>query len=497
VPRTLKARVVKRGEELQAPAPSLWLVRDRWDDFHFKTSFDLVYFDANDKRHDLGVVKIGQAGQVEHSSTDLKPSFSKLNDSYFSVGQDREYYSSIMALGHDVGQQILKTLNDIALTPKHYSAAENEEVTKTSLLRFVNTQVILQQFRRIAHGGAVLTEYDFSYIYPPSPGNGDPQLNFKVDPGSMPPSNIHVIIGSNGSGKTTLLTNMARSLVAPNSTLDAGHFRAAGVTQGGLFANVVTVSFSAFDPFAGIKATNDLGYSYVGLKWGKKGEKVKSGEALSNDFIDGLEACSQGLRRERWLKAMATLNADPLLEESGVRELLVDDSFREDLPTVLNKFLALSSGHKIVVLSMTNLVQYVEEKTLVLLDEPEAHLHPPLLSAFMRALSDLLEARNGVAVVATHSPVVLQEVPEDCVWSIRRSGPIVVPERLDMETFGESVGDLMTRVFGLEITATGYHQLLTDALVEHRHSYRETLESFEGRLGGEGRALLRSLARRI
>jgi hypothetical protein len=36
---------------------------------------------------------------------------------------------------------------------------------------------------------------------------------------------------------------------------------------------------------------------------------------------------------------------------------------------------------------------------------------PPLLAAMMRALSDLLVDRNGVAVVATHSPVVLQEVP--------------------------------------------------------------------------------------
>lgn len=47
----------------------------------------------------------------------------------------------------------------------------------------------------------------------------------------------------------------------------------------------------------------------------------------------------------------------------------------------------------------------------MLIDEPEGHLHPPLLSAFVRALSELLVNRNGVAIIATHSPVVLQEVP--------------------------------------------------------------------------------------
>jgi predicted ATP-dependent endonuclease of OLD family len=51
-----------------------------------------------------------------------------------------------------------------------------------------------------------------------------------------------------------------------------------------------------------------------------------------------------------------------------------------------------------VLLTITRLVETVEERTLVLLDEPEAHLHPPLLSAFVRSLSDLLINRNGVAI---------------------------------------------------------------------------------------------------
>jgi predicted ATP-dependent endonuclease of OLD family len=68
---------------------------------------------------------------------------------------------------------------------------------------------------------------------------------------------------------------------------------------------------------------------------------------------------------------------------------------------------------------VTRLVESVEERTLVLLDEPESHLHPPLLSAFVRALSDLLVNRNGAAIIATHSPVVLQEVPRECVWRLR------------------------------------------------------------------------------
>jgi predicted ATP-dependent endonuclease of OLD family len=88
----------------------------------------------------------------------------------------------------------------------------------------------------------------------------------------------------------------------------------------------------------------------------------------------------------------------------------------------------------------------VEERTLVLMDEPEAHLHPPLLAALIRAVSDLLINRNGVAVVATHSPVVLQEVPRSCVWKLRRHGGGAVVERPEIETFAENIGRLTHEV---------------------------------------------------
>lgn len=154
----------------------------------------------------------------------------------------------------------------------------------------------------------------------------------------------------------------------------------------------------------------------------------------------------------------------------------------------------LSSGHKIVVLTMTKLVEVVEEASVALLDEPEAHLHPPLLSAFTRALSDLLEDRNGVAIIATHSPVVLQEVPESCGWAIRRFGTRVRARRLKQETFGEGVGTLTSRVFGFEVTTTGCHQLMQKAIDSTDGSYDDALSVFGVAVGGEGRAILANLA---
>jgi predicted ATP-dependent endonuclease of OLD family len=104
---------------------------------------------------------------------------------------------------------------------------------------------------------------------------------------------------------------------------------------------------------------------------------------------------------------------------------------------------------------MTHLAEQVDERTLVPIDEPETHLHPPLLSAFIRALSDLLVDRNGVAIIATHLPVVLQEVPRTCVWKLRRSGSLLTAAPPEIETFGENVGVLTREAFGLEVTRSG------------------------------------------
>lgn len=176
-----------------------------------------------------------------------------------------------------------------------------------------------------------------------------------------------------------------------------------------------------------------------------------------------------------------------------MNELISQDlTDEEQRAAVLKTFSLLSSGHKIVLLTLTRLVETVEERTLVLIDEPEAHLHPPLLSSFIRALSNLLVNRNAVTIIATHSPVVLQEVPKTCVWILNRSAREAKAERPSIETFGENVGILSREVFQLELTHSGFHKLLEKAALEHP-DYETALYAFNGQLGAEAKAVLRAM----
>jgi hypothetical protein len=298
---------------------------------------------------------------------------------------------------------------------------------------------------------------------------------------------------------------MARALVHDGSTpSESGAFAGESEVKNSdeSFANLVSVTFSAFDTFEPLPIRIDkskgVQYAHIGLKVqgtpaSGRPRGPKTPDRLASEFATSVWICRHGARVDRWRRALGTLETDPIFKDADFAALADRWDDRDALRReARRRFDKLSSGHKIVLLTVTRLVESVEERTLVLIDEPEAHLHPPLLSAFIRALSDLLTNRNGVAIIATHSPVVLQEVPRSCVWKIRRDGPHVQIERPEVETFGENVGLLTREAFGLEVTHSGFHSLLRDT-VRNGGDFDNALRLFGGELGDEAKAILRAL----
>ncbi|PGU51916.1 hypothetical protein COD70_26260 [Bacillus cereus] len=487
-------------------APGLYLVKDNWDDFTYKTQFDLYYIEKNNSKHCIGTIKIGQFDMKE-ARPNIPERFECLEGSFFSLGQSITYYEKLKALGDEIRETILSSLNDLARDSELFKKARDEEVTKTSLLRDVNSFTVREQFHRIANGGANLTKYSFTYDSPGLTGNlSGFNLNFEVTPNSNPPTNIHTLIGRNGVGKTTLINNMIKALVDTKKDilLNGKFLNVYDEFDEEIFANTILVAFSAFDDSYLIDNNNDetkgMLYSYIGLKergptkiikykektFKHKGNVTSKGvKQLSKEFADSIDVCIRTKRIERWKKSVKMLETDPIFESLNVSELVENN---EDLEAF---FKELSSGHKIVLLTITKLIEKVDEKTLVILDEPEAHLHPPLLSAFIRSLSGLLINQNAVGIIATHSPVILQEVPKSCVWKIRRSGKRIAVERPERETFGENIGILTNEVFGLEVTHSGFHSLLKEAIAKKK-DYEGIIKYFNDELGLEARALIRS-----
>ncbi|WP_102946597.1 AAA family ATPase [Stenotrophomonas sp. VV52] len=492
------------------PRNAVQLVPSRWDDYSYKTQFTLRYMRGTGDYISLGAVKIGYRNQPHGWTKDaMAPEFSELPEGWFSVGLDVEFYKELSLLPVAERDAILLGLRDVAFSEEFLRDARAEDVYLTSLLRDVSEAVVVTQYRRVLRGEAILTDYIFSYSDVGAADRSPVDLAFRISAGSKPPTNIHVLIGRNGIGKTTILNGMVAAVHSEYQGRRTGQFSTgAAVAESfdsseDFFSGIVSVSFSAFDPFLpppdNLQPSRGPKYAYIGLKKGRSGGAVdaslKSEPDLINEFIEAYTACmSQDSKRERWLRALNRLESDVNFSAMNLCDLAIDYERSEELAirSARNKVARMSSGHKIVLLTITALVNLVEEKTLVLLDEPESHLHPPLLSAFTRALSELLHDRNGVAIVATHSPVVVQEVPKICVWKIMRSGLEWRRSRPARETFGESVGELTKEVFGLEVSKSGFHATLQEE-VDAGKSLQQIRDEFNDRIGMEGLSILMSM----
>ncbi|WNH12082.1 AAA family ATPase [Thalassobellus suaedae] len=87
----------------------------------------------------------------------------------------------------------------------------------------------------------------------------------------------------------------------------------------------------------------------------------------------------------------------------------------------------LSSGEKVLISLVFYLYNSQEKKLfpkLLLLDEPDAHLHPSMSQQFLNVVKNVLVDKFGVQVImTTHSPSTVMLAPNDSVFEMSRVEP--------------------------------------------------------------------------
>jgi len=517
----MRYRVISHADRETLFRDEVLLLQMSWNDWwQYKTTYYAYYANAVGKRVELGGVKIGKVDfdyiKSKLTNGDRAPLdgvFDNLASGFVSLGQDESYYENVVRNLGVNASSVLRGMNDLANDSELFDEHRTAPVVWESLMRNVPTTSVEGVFRKIIAGDTSANSYDFTFVRSsPAPAwLAEPlSVSFAVTPNSNPPTNVHVLIGRNGSGKTRLLSAMTNTFLGIEES--SGNVTSAN-GEAPRIANLVHIGFSAFDvvevPIEDDPLRYNIAYSYVGLHY-RAGSKHKSelsdseedllgprrtrpASDLGGKFAESAWRVISERSRELWRESLENLESDPNFKDAQVSDLAdwpADDSdgFAQSAGELFQK---LSSGHKIVLLSVTRLVETVTEQTLVLVDEPEGHLHPPLLSAFVRTISDLMKKRNGVAIIATHSPVILQEVPRKCVWKIDRNGSLQSASRPEIETFGENVGTLTNTVFGLEVQSAGFHRMLAEVALD-LGDYDAVVRHFGGELGFEARALLRA-----
>lgn len=533
-------------------ATTFALQQDNWNDYGFNTLYHLHYQgkDTRDGPLLVGGVKILRRGQTAANGIQILAPFDTLDPHFCSVGSSLDYYQRLNEIDRKDRDAILSALRDVVAHPNLQAEFETEEGWSTSLFRdnpapqdfltdaaaiYSNNFAMLQDLSLSIRFTApnwqtpLVLQFDlpndFGPWFFPSIGGKEGQL----------PRRVIAIVGRNGSGKSTLLARLARVAFASPSDRLLPEMQLVGSfdppTIG--FIKIIAISYSAFDNFIvpGLyeselrQIADDMErgngrYIYCGLR--DIVAEVRDDLTASQQKVDSSpHAVLTGNDRRRTtrlktldqlsdefgrlMQRIATSGDEPLLA-SALQALFADPSFadiesRERIDLLgsdpKQTFLNWSTGHKIALHVIASLVAHATRKSLVLFDEPEMHLHPSLTAALMHAVRLVLEERNAVAVLATHSPVVLQETLARHVRIVRRTGSTFEISTPELETFGENVGILTYDAFGLTASATDFHVVL-DRLIRQSSTIEEIDKVFTPGLSSQARAyVMAGLARKV
>jgi ABC-type cobalamin/Fe3+-siderophores transport system ATPase subunit len=438
------------------------LTTDNWNDFGHQIQFHLSHLALGGLRTEIGTLKVlqrtsaqGQTMSVA-TTTKLPASFHELDGSFVSLGQSDEYYKNLHQLMGDRASDVLNALRDIAWHPAFASDFEPTVAFRNAMMRENGAQRA-RRFGRVWATGQDITEtLAFDYVGAIEGADSDVEGRFAFNASDPVPGRIVGIIGRNAVGKTRYLASLGSDLaqIARSSaqTVLAREERFPGGRP--LFTRIIAISYSAFDRFKRPPRDSSSSYVYCGIRNDKGG--LSRSDLIDNYRRNQDRIRERGMQTE-WTRHMRTILGD--LSEQLTTSLEQEISSSATSKDALS---LLSSGQSILAHFVTALMSWIQPNSLVLFDEPETHLHPNAVASLFLVLSQVLKEFDSYAVVATHSPVVIQEIPAKRVLVFQRDGNVTTAELLRVESFGESVTELTRHVFETSEVESLYRRTLRD-----------------------------------
>lgn len=318
-------------------------------------------------------------------------------------------------------------------------------------------------------------------------------LNFKKNRKSKLPMNVYAVVGGNGSGKSYKINQIISEHMAGDKK----------------FSQILHFSLSPFDNIINFdkdgsrKEISDKGkdsdgeiiyekVGFVSVKYPPILEVLKKAEALaltdvkkylyqkSSKYLVAENTLKEGFEGEisikesfsyyiqnllfdliasnkklaQWKSAIEFFEFETWIEDIKIA-FLDRDIIKEDLEKIDN----LSSGQATILLYITKLVSSINQGSLVIFDEPETFMHPPMVKAFIRAVSEIVDNNKAFCLIATHSPVIIQEILHCNVYRLDSNHGL---KNTNYKTYGQNLDTLYNNIYGLSLQQTGYNSFFND-----------------------------------
>jgi predicted ATPase len=154
---------------------------------------------------------------------------------------------------------------------------------------------------------------------------------------------------------------------------------------------------------------------------------------------------------------------------------------RERLP--LHLLTWLSDGEQSFLGRMCLFSLLGATEALILLDEPEVHFNDYWKRQIVYLLDEMLQGRHSHVLMATHSSIVLTDVPSEDIIVLNREGPYTTQAfNPSIRTFAADPSDILVHVFGApqasgEQSVTRIRQILEGLTGAHPAEQRKRLEA--------------------
>lgn len=516
-------------------------VSDGWNDFGFKIRSKYVARMSDDDEQVSGEMFIGflppKNASVSETEAfnerrvsvsdvldehDQRVVSSKDAPFFFTMHPGMSFYRKLVrALGPGNADVLLRSVNDLVIYKYSQNAwveqALTSEVFSHGFMRDSEPFFAFNNADSVLGGvdaedfSAISQKLDLTFSLEGYENPHEIKLRFSSE--SLIPRRINILIGKNGTGKSQALKSFCRAaLMYRDSTVNLVDSEREDKRP--MISRILAIATpgetgNTFPPER--KKTQKMFYRRLNLtRNGRAGSSRSISESLvqlarSNDEIGAftrwglflgaiedvlpvdsiviaqkggdylpigsLRSGGESTRLTRW--ANVDHNADPRL-------LISENAY------------PLSSGQLTFFKFCLLCCLYIENGSFVLMDEPETHMHPNLISEFVGLLDYLLQNTGSQAILATHSAYFVREVPKEQVQVFHETeNHIINVDNPRLRTFGATVDAISQFVFSEDAEVR-----LTDKIYEQVKG--RTFDSVDKEIGEQiSLAALMDLRRRM
>ena len=426
--------------------PCLWLNPDNRNDYDSYNSFNVYFcYNSRDSKeiHYYHIWYLKILDNTNRNSIESVPiNFEQLPPNFYSLFQAKEYYKRINSIVPKKFN-ILKQLNDISYNRNLIKEIKDNIWYNKSLLRSPEAHAIMLEGDK---------KYSFSFKNIDEKNNPR-SIEFNFYQNEILPYRINAIIGKNGCGKTTLLAKIAEKLTLYEDEENNQYF-----DNRPNFSKVLTISYSVFDKFE-ILDNSHFSYQYCWLR--TKNNSIATEQEQEEQLEKDIEAIENKQMIEIWKSLLAEIS-----------EEYIDIN---NVHSFLNK---LSSWQKILVIVFSEVLAHIEENSLLLFDEPETYLHPNILFKLIKMLHQVLADYDSYIIIWTHSPIVIQQIPQQYVNIIHNDSWIRYVSHPTIETFWENFSTITKDIFWDYESRDIMYKDIFEWLKKNGKSKKEIEESF-------------------